>query len=185
MSSVPLWIQVLQALLTPAIAVAVGTIAFLQWRTAHHKVVLDLFEKRIAIYDEVIASIFEYSRNDIDPALIDRDDPLFHHSLERLGKVQSRAQFLFGLDVVKFIEGIRADLILHHYLSRKLLDGPEREEVRAQLEDIDDRLGDIADELAWACMPYMTMGSRIVRTPAQWLAERNRVRLSYSDEKQR
>jgi hypothetical protein len=43
---------VLQALLTPAIAATVALIAFFQWRTAHQKLVIDLFERRMKIYTQ-------------------------------------------------------------------------------------------------------------------------------------
>jgi hypothetical protein len=48
--SLPVWIQALQALLTPTIAAGVGLIGFFQWRTAHQKLVVDLFERRMKIY---------------------------------------------------------------------------------------------------------------------------------------
>ncbi|MER8838471.1 hypothetical protein NKH86_06875 [Mesorhizobium sp. M0913] len=52
MTNLPLWAQILQALLTPVIALAVGFIAYRQWRTAHSRLVLDLFEKRLAVYEQ-------------------------------------------------------------------------------------------------------------------------------------
>ena len=49
--TVPLWIQILSALLTPVIGVATIFIARQQWRTAHSKYRLYLFEKRLALYN--------------------------------------------------------------------------------------------------------------------------------------
>src|SRR5260370_19959215 len=53
----PLWIQYSQALAAPAIALLAIVIAILQWRTAHQKVVLDLFERRMKVYSEIRAVI--------------------------------------------------------------------------------------------------------------------------------
>lgn len=43
--------------LTAFIAAVVALIAFLQWRTAHDKVLLDLFDKRFAAYEDLLIAI--------------------------------------------------------------------------------------------------------------------------------
>jgi hypothetical protein len=53
----PIWVQYSQALATPAIALLAIVVAVLQWRTAHQKVVLDLFERRMKVYSEIRAVI--------------------------------------------------------------------------------------------------------------------------------
>ena len=49
----PSWVTTLSALLTPTIGIAVAYIAWRQWRTAHDKLKLDLFDRRIAIHGAV------------------------------------------------------------------------------------------------------------------------------------
>src|SRR4051794_17999162 len=44
----PLWVLYSQALATPAIAILAVVLGLVQWRTAHQRAVLDLFERRIA-----------------------------------------------------------------------------------------------------------------------------------------
>ena len=44
------WVQVIAALLTPAIAIVVATIAFFQWKTNDLKRKNDLFDRRYAFY---------------------------------------------------------------------------------------------------------------------------------------
>lgn len=54
------WTTYLTALLTPTIAVLGAFIAYWQWLTAQNKLKLDLFDRRIAIYDAartLIASV--------------------------------------------------------------------------------------------------------------------------------
>jgi hypothetical protein len=45
------WTTVFSALLTPTIAVFVSIIAYQQWSTARNKLKLDLFDRRVAVYD--------------------------------------------------------------------------------------------------------------------------------------
>jgi hypothetical protein len=47
----PHWTTYLAALLTPTIAVFGATIAYRQWRIAQNKLKLDLFERRLVIYE--------------------------------------------------------------------------------------------------------------------------------------
>jgi hypothetical protein len=53
------WTTYLSALLTPTIALAVGYVAYRQWRTAQNKLKLDLFDRRLAMFDAAITLIFE------------------------------------------------------------------------------------------------------------------------------
>lgn len=50
-SSVPAWITILSALLTPAIAILTSLIAFQQWRTNRNKLKLNLFDRRYVYYE--------------------------------------------------------------------------------------------------------------------------------------
>lgn len=61
----PAWIGVLTAFLTPLIAVIVAYIAYRQWKTAHNRLKLDLFDRRLAIHSaarELIATVTSYGQ---------------------------------------------------------------------------------------------------------------------------
>lgn len=47
----PHWTTYLAALLTPTIAIFGASIAYRQWRTAQNKLKLDLFERRLFVYE--------------------------------------------------------------------------------------------------------------------------------------
>lgn len=49
----PIWLPYLSGLLTPVVAAFGIWIAWNQWRTARRKLKLDLFDKRIVVYDAV------------------------------------------------------------------------------------------------------------------------------------
>src|SRR5689334_15517507 len=53
MQTLPYWLQVIQALATPAIALLAAVIGIAQWRTARHRVILDLFDKRWTVLTDL------------------------------------------------------------------------------------------------------------------------------------
>jgi hypothetical protein len=50
-AQLPLWLQVIAIFATPILGVAVGIVAFLQWQIGKRKLALDVFERRLKIYD--------------------------------------------------------------------------------------------------------------------------------------
>jgi hypothetical protein len=85
--------------LTAFIALIVAFISALQWITARQKVVLDLFDKRFAVYEEL--------REAITPHLGRMS------TVEDMGKFNraaNRAQFLFGPEVTSFLDERLVDL---------------------------------------------------------------------------
>lgn len=170
MTQLPLWLQVMQALLTPAIALAVGVIAFMQWRTAHQKVVLDLFERRMAVYLKLKKSM----------SLINTSGKVSEASERLLLDVRNEAEFLFGPDIVEYLE----ELWLVFIQAREYEGRPPSQSTARRLklmETVSDFYKRSPDRFA----PYMRMDQRRVGTPGEWLAERNQKRLSYADEHQR
>jgi len=94
------WIDWLQALLTPWIAIAVTGIAFAQWRTATNRFRLDLFDRRWAVYRAARDALGEAIRNP------DMSDEAGYKYLTDI----SGARWLF-------------DRHVHKYLNEELLNG--------------------------------------------------------------
>jgi hypothetical protein len=87
--------QSAQWIIAAVTAIFVALVAFLQWRTAQQKAVLDLFERRHSIYETV--------RNAV--ATIIRDSNGFDQACEaELVQAMGRAYFFFGDDVVSYLE---------------------------------------------------------------------------------
>jgi hypothetical protein len=85
--------------LTAFIALIVALISALQWITARQKVVLDLFDKRFAVYDELREVIGKHGQSGT--------------TMEDIGKytrAANRAKFLFGPEVTNSLEERRLDL---------------------------------------------------------------------------
>lgn len=173
MSAVPVWIQVLQALLTPAIAVGVATIAFLQWRTAHQKVVLDLFDRRLNVYSKARRALSAISGSG---RVTDESDRL-------LLEAENEAAFLFGKDIKEYFRELW--FLCVRYRGQQGDDhrvGPHFPEThQALMTAVGEFYTNGADRFA----PYMRMDQRRVPTLNEWVAERNRIHLSYADEKKK
>jgi hypothetical protein len=90
---VPVWAQGLSAFLTPAIAVAVGVISWLQWRTNELKRKQDLFDRRFALYQKAVLYYEEIwsDRAGTSPAY-------------DFNTLYVEASFLFGPDVVEHLK---------------------------------------------------------------------------------
>jgi len=89
-------IEVLTALLTPLIAVVAVYIAWQQWRTNRLRFVLDRYDRRLRVYEEVRKIL----------SIILRDAKASSEDLLRFRTSVSEADFLFGAEVVEYIDQI-------------------------------------------------------------------------------
>src|SRR5215471_8413613 len=95
-SQMTLWVQILQALLTPVVAGLAVVIAWAQWRVVRRREVMELFERRVAIYEalrKVIGQVIPTGK------VTDKD-------LHDFVVATDRTRFLFGDDVVKYVDGL-------------------------------------------------------------------------------
>ncbi|MBY2921028.1 hypothetical protein HF259_06190 [Rhizobium leguminosarum] len=166
--------QALAALLTPTIAAFAIVIAFMQWRTAHQKAVLDLFDRRIAVFNraqEFYLTIVKHGVHQAPP-----DVGQFH-------SVRNEAAFLFGGEIKVLLADFHGAVI---NMSTQALMGqdPDSEDrsahVRASYDHLKEAVA-LANRFEVMFAPYMRMDQKLIRTPAQWLKDRNRARLSYAD----
>jgi hypothetical protein len=124
---------------TAFIAAVVAVIAILQWNTAREKVLLDLFDKRFAVYDELRLIV---SRGGIDQTAI-----------FEFKTAASRAQFLFGPEVQTFLKEREADLS-REMVERTVQPRPSPEDQRVQVARAD-RLSDFFKDFDQLVAPYM------------------------------
>ena len=88
--------QILQALLTPVIGIAVVYIAWQQWQANTRKLKLEMYDRRRRIYGEVVAFLSLVLR-DFNP-----DDP----AIIAFRRETAEADFLFGSDVTSYIDEV-------------------------------------------------------------------------------
>jgi hypothetical protein len=110
---VPYWIQILQALLTPAIAAIAVLIGIFQWRTSQQKVVLDLFDRRLAKYTAV---------RDVVRKVIGSGAATNENSFQFIQALDG-VEFLFGDDIEQPLQEIS------RAISLLTVTGPERKDL--------------------------------------------------------
>jgi hypothetical protein len=89
----------LQWIVAAVTAILVVLVAFLQWRTAQQKAVLDLFDRRYAVYQVVRNAVSTMTSN---PNAFDHD-----REIEFMDAIE-HAYFFFGDDVCRYLEQLRS-----------------------------------------------------------------------------
>ncbi len=149
------------SILTVTIAAIVAFIAWLQWRTAREKVVLDLFDKRFAMYDEMRAVVTRYTQHGIDDA-----------GYNQFLRASSRAQFLFGPEVKVFLEATKVDLMWEMATStidpRTPVPPEKRETVSAEWVERKNRLSAFPRTFDQMVSPYLKHHQKAGDVAARW-----------------
>ncbi len=94
MTTMSWWVQILQALLTPLIAVLAVYIAYQQWHVNVRKLRLDLFDRRWAVYQAVIAFI----------TAVCTDFKVKAADIGTFRRATITADFLFGPEIPTYID---------------------------------------------------------------------------------
>ena len=89
----PVWMQMIQVVATLVIAMFAAAIAYGQWRAAHEKLILDLFDRRLAVYGEIREIVASIVRSDASGAMA---YIAFYRAIDK-------AEFLFGNDVASYL----------------------------------------------------------------------------------
>ena len=92
--TVGVMLKVFSGLLTPLIGVVTVYIAWQQWLTNRQKLVLDRYDRRLRVYQEVMKII----------GLIVRDAKAAPDDLLQFRAKVAEADFLFGLEVMQYID---------------------------------------------------------------------------------
>lgn len=144
----------LQALGTPVIAALAIVIGVMQWRTAHQRAVLDLFDKRWTVLTELraaVATILQEGRASIE-------------STRLYATARDRAAFLFGPEVTEYLESIYK-AIGRLYVAGRANPGDEeaikqKSTARVEISEFYERSNELVT-------PYMRMHQKAPRFP--WL----------------
>lgn len=84
-----------------AVAVTQAAIAERNWRTANDRIVLDLFERRLEIFDGIRSIVGEVMRSGTAPDEV----------LNRYWQAIDRVPYFFGAEVQDFVETMRRNMI--------------------------------------------------------------------------
>ena len=148
----PIWMQYSQALATPAIALIAIMIAILQWRTAHQKMVMDLFERRMKVYSEIRAVI----------ASIVSSGKLPNEKHFEFLRAIDGAKFLFDSKVNNYLSELNTTLSYFHEADETYdsLKGQERSDEIAKRRKYFDRIQAFYREFDPLVDPYLGMRQR-------------------------
>ncbi|MDN2564792.1 hypothetical protein N1F89_01015 [Aquibium sp. A9E412] len=153
MNELPNWVEILAALLTPTIAVAVAVVAYRQWRTAHSRLVLDLFDRRLLVYQKVRRSVrvVNISGKTSREAEID------------LLEAIDAARFLFGRDVQKYLDGLWESYIFLKANTKMAESDDEstRNEASSKAPEHKKDILSFYDDSAKVFSPYMRMDHKL------------------------
>jgi hypothetical protein len=121
--------------LVPIIAVFAALIAYLQWVTAHQKIVLELFDKRLGAFQEIQAALIPVMRN---RAVTQEDFFTFAQAVER-------CRFLFGDDVHQYVAELRKKMSFMSVYTDETIDQRTEPERAKLIVKKSDHLNDLAD----------------------------------------
>lgn len=152
MSEINWWLETYKLLPATIIGFCVAVVAFLQWRTAHAKLMVDLFDKRLEIYETVIEAV----------TLSNSDDGSGKQATEatyKLYRARSGATFLFGKLIAENINEIVTSLNVERRNERRLRSQNISEDDRNRFAEEAEKAGNLKDRLTrqfqQACIPYM------------------------------
>lgn len=166
----PVWYLAVHLIVLVIVGAGAAVVAFMQWRTSHQKVNLDLFDRRLAIVSKA---------RDAMGAVIGRG---------RAGDESVRAfhlaiidsEFLFGAEVQELLRTTVGKLTTLNYIGT-VLDTEQLSQAQraAHLRERREILAysfDFYGELATRVLPYMKQHSKVVPLPAEYFRELNRQR---------
>lgn len=89
-------IEISKGLLTPVIAIVATYVAWQQWQTNRQKLILDRYDRRLRVYEEVRKIL----------SIIFRDAKASYEDLLKFRTAVSEADFLFGPEIPEYIDEI-------------------------------------------------------------------------------
>ena len=104
------FVEISKALLTPVIAIVATYIAWQQWKANQQKLILDRYDRRLKVYEEVRRIL----------SLILRDAQASYDDLLSFRRSVSEADFLFGAEIPEYVDkiyqhGLRLQFLSNQY----------------------------------------------------------------------
>jgi hypothetical protein len=104
------YVAAIQAMTTLLIGVLGGYIAWRQWRTSQDRIVLDLFERRFQVFQELTRTIYgAFSKANVQI-----------NDLANFDAAREKARYLFGAEVHDYLKQVRPKLIAIHAIEQAL-----------------------------------------------------------------
>ena len=142
----------MQSWVLAVIAAIAALIAYLQWVTAHQKIVLELFDKRYEAFVNVVRTLM--------PALA--YGGITNNEFSDFVSVVERCRFLFGEDIYSYLIEIKGDLAwLSAFTDDVINQDAERGKLIEKKYDILNRIGDFEKTAVPKFMPYIRLDQKM------------------------
>jgi hypothetical protein len=132
-------------------------IAYFQWRTAHQRVVLDLFERRLAVFREIEeaakAALNDLGKQKLEPAFLS------------YVRAEANARFLFGEEVITALARLREDFAAVMAFSDIAVDHPEFQQLNDRKHGALQRLAAFILNSSPLFAPYIRLDQKM---PSLW-----------------
>jgi hypothetical protein len=132
-------------------------IAYFQWRTAHQRIVLELFERRIKVFEEI-----EHAARD---ALNAVDAKSSNSAFWNFAKAEANARFLFGEEVIAKLAKRRADVAAIQVFSEVSDDHPEWHQMQNRKLQALENLTAFVQNSSVLFAPYIRLDQKM---PSLW-----------------
>lgn len=133
-AELPNWVPVLQALLTPAIAIAATAIAFVQLHLARQRLRFDLLDRRLLVFEstrELISKLIWHGT-------------LSETEIRDFRIATSETRFIFDQTIEQYIDGIWERAVKVEHLDRRASNQADNYQI---LEDMEAVKKSLCDEL--------------------------------------
>jgi len=149
-----LYVAIIQVLSTAVIGAIAVFVAWRQWSTSHHRLVLDLFGRRFQVYQELARAIADA----VNKPNVEIKD------LSNFDAARQTARFLFGSEVHDYLTKVREALVLvisiGHAMAAIPLDAPQRKDAEAAMLDNLNQLNEFYGRLSEMVTPYLRLAVR-------------------------
>jgi hypothetical protein len=141
----------------------VALIAYFQWRTAHQRIVFDIFERRLVVFNDIEEAV-KHVINDVSRKELEA--PFW-----RYVRAEAKARFLFGADVINTLAERRADIADVMAFSDLAADHSEYQQLTDRKYQAIQRLVAFVQTSSLLFAPYMRMDQKM---PSVWWPIRRR-----------
>jgi hypothetical protein len=134
------------------IAAIAALIAYLQWITAHQKIVLELFDKRFDAFQKVVSAL--------TPVYVHAS--ITQEQFFEFVRAMERCRFLFGDEIYEFLAELKKDLSFLLAFTDEAIDrSPQRHEFIKKKTAILIRIADFDKIAVPKFMPYMRLDQKM------------------------
>jgi excinuclease UvrABC helicase subunit UvrB len=139
------------------IAAFVAAVVYFQWRTAHQRVVLDLFDRRLRVFEDIekaVRSVFASAQ-------------VTNETFRLFVEAKARARFLFSKDVIDYLEKLQKDFAWRlSFTDDAIKKHANRNALFVQSHEVLNRIVAFSEKSTVLFSPYMRLDQKL---PSSWL----------------